>query len=58
MCPSEEEIFDSMLSGAADLDEKEKWYQYAWKVLLGMLLFIPRRLYDLLVRPVKRRKMR
>jgi hypothetical protein len=58
MCPSEEEIFDSVLSGASELDGKEKWYQYAWKVPLGMLLYIPRRLYDLLIRPIKRRRNR
>jgi len=58
MCPSDEEVFDSMLSGASELDEKEKWYQYAWKVPLGMLLYIPRRIYDFLIRPIKRRNMR
>jgi hypothetical protein len=56
MCPSEEEIFDSMLSGASELDEEEKWYHYVWKVPLGMLLYIPRRLYDLIIRPIKRRQ--
>lgn len=58
MCPSENEIFDSMLSGAAELDEKESWYHHAWKVLLGVLLYIPHRLYGLLIRPIKRRCMR
>lgn len=58
MCPSENEIFDSMLSGASEIAEDEKWYQTAWKVVLGILLYIPRRLYDLLVRPIKRRGLR
>jgi len=58
MCPSEEEIFDSILSGAAELDEKEKWYNNIWKVPLGILLYIPKRLYDFLIRPIKRKHMR
>ena len=58
MCPSEEEIFDSILSGAAELDEKEKWYNDIWKVPLGILLYIPKRLYDFLIRPIKRKHMR
>lgn len=58
MCPSENEVFDSILSGAAGLDGKEKWYQYAWKVPLGILLYIPRRMYDFLIRPIKRRYKR
>jgi len=58
MCPSENEVFDSVLGGAAEMDKEEKWYQYAWKVPLGMLLYIPRRLYDLVIRPIKRRRMR
>jgi hypothetical protein len=58
MCPSEEEIFDSVLSGAAELDEQDKWYKDVWKVPLGILLYIPRRLYDFLIRPIKRRHMR
>ena len=58
MCPSEEEIFDSILSGASELDEKEKWYHSAWKVPLGILLYIPHRLYDWLIRPIKRSRMR
>ena len=56
MCPSEQEIFDSMLSGAAEMDKQEKWYHYAWKVPLGILLYIPRKLYDLIIRPIKRRQ--
>lgn len=55
MCPSENEIFDSMLSGAVELHEKEQWYHYAWKVPLGMLLYIPHKIYDFLIRPVRRR---
>lgn len=55
MCPSENEIFDSMLSGAVEMAEEEKWYQTAWKVVLGILLYIPHRIYDLLIRPFKRK---
>jgi len=58
MSPSENEIFDSMLSGASEMVEEEKWYQTVWRVVLGILLYIPRRLYDLLIRPIKRRHLR
>jgi hypothetical protein len=58
MCPSENEVFDSMLSGAAELEEEEKWHMSACKVITGMLLYFPRRFYDLLIRPIKRRCMR
>jgi hypothetical protein len=55
MCPSDNEIFDSMLNGAVEMHEKERWYHYAWKAPFGMLLYIPRRIYDLLIRPIRRR---
>jgi len=56
MCPSENDIFDSVLSGAAEMDKQEKWYQYAWKVPLGILMYIPRRIYDFAIRPIRRRR--
>ena len=58
MCPSEEEIFDSVLSGAVEMDEQDKWYKGVWKIPLGILLYIPRRMYDHIVRPIKRRRMK
>lgn len=39
MCPSESEIFDSVLDNAVELDEERR--RSLGRVMLGILLFLP-----------------
>jgi len=57
MCPSEDQIFDSILEGAVDeyeaLEYKSFWIR-AGRLCVGVILFIPRLLFVLITAPIKR----
>ena len=56
MCPSEDQIFDSILEGAIDeyeaREHKSFWIR-AGRLSLGLILFIPRLLFVVIASPIK-----
>ncbi len=51
MCPSESEIFDSVLDNAVELDEEPK--RPVGGILLTILLFLPRLLLRIIAWPLR-----
>ena len=61
MCPSEDQIFDSILEGAIDeyeARERENWWIRAGRLYVRLVLFIPRLLLILIKTPVRRMRNR
>jgi hypothetical protein len=57
MCPSEDQIFDSILEGAVDeyeARERKSFWIRAGRLCVGLILFIPRLLFVLITAPIKR----
>jgi hypothetical protein len=57
MCPSEDQIFDSILGGAVDeyeAQERKSFWIRAGRLCVGLILFIPRLLFVLITAPIKR----
>ncbi len=57
MCPSEDQIFDSILEGAVDeyeAQEHQSFWIRAGRLCVGLILFIPRLLFVMIASPVKR----
>ncbi|HUU63142.1 MAG TPA: hypothetical protein VMX96_04385 [Dehalococcoidia bacterium] len=57
MCPSEDQIFDSILEGAVDeyeAQEHKNFWIRAGRLCVGLILFIPRLLFVLITAPIKR----
>jgi hypothetical protein len=57
MCPSEDQIFDSILEGAVDeyeARERKSFWIRAGRLCVGFILFIPRLLFVMIASPVKR----
>jgi hypothetical protein len=57
MCPSENEIFDSILENAVELDEAQTRRGYGRR-LAGIILFIPRLLWRWVSVPFRRWQVR
>lgn len=51
MCPSESEIFDSVLDNAVELDEERR--RSLGRILLNVLLFLPRLVLKLIAWPFR-----
>lgn len=57
MCPSEDQIFDSILEGAVDeyeAQEHKSFWISAGRLSLGLILFIPRLLFVIITAPIKK----
>jgi hypothetical protein len=57
MCPSESEIFDSVLDNAVELDDAQT-RRGCGRRLAGIVLFLPRLLWRWVSAPLRRRQLR